>query len=57
MEVTKDIRHFIFSNEVGANYVSGRFVYGLAAVFNTKDVKYQAKAHQWGSVTLLYRFN
>jgi lipid A 3-O-deacylase len=57
MEVTKDIRHFVFSNEVGVNYVSGRFVYGLAAIFNTRDVKYMAHAHQWGSATLLYRFN
>ncbi|AMR33882.1 hypothetical protein A0256_21775 [Mucilaginibacter sp. PAMC 26640] len=57
LEFTKDIRHFIFSNEVGANYVSGRFVYGLAAIFNTRDVKYMAHAHQWGSATLLYRFN
>ncbi|OOQ59301.1 lipid A deacylase LpxR family protein [Mucilaginibacter pedocola] len=57
MEVTRDIKHFIFSNEVGVNYVSGRFVYGLAAIFNSKDVQYQAKPHQWGSATLLYRFN
>ncbi|RFZ85640.1 lipid A deacylase LpxR family protein [Mucilaginibacter terrenus] len=57
MEITKNIRHFVFSNEVGANYVSGRFVYGLAAIFNTKDVKNVARSHQWGSATLLYRFN
>ena len=57
LEVTKDINHFLFSNEVGLNYVSGRFVYSLAAIFNTRDVKYMAHAHQWGSATLLYRFN
>jgi lipid A 3-O-deacylase len=57
MEITKDIRHFVFSNEVGINYVSSRFVYGLAAIFNTKDVKFQAKPHQWASATLLYRFD
>lgn len=57
LEVTKDPRRFIFSNEVGANYVSGRFVYALAAIFNTRDVKDMAHAHQWGSATLLYRFN
>lgn len=57
LEVTKDIRNVVFSNQLGLTYVSGRFVYDAAVIFNTKEVKGMAHAHKWGSLTLLYRFN
>ena len=56
-EITRSIKNFVFSNQLGIDYATGRFVYDLSAVFNTKSVKGVRKAHQWGSFTLLYRFN
>lgn len=57
MEVTLDPERVIFSNQLGLGYSGKRFVIDVAAVFHTKDVKEMSQAHQWGSVTLLYRFD
>ena len=57
IEVTQDIERLMFSNQVGVGYSGKRFVLDVAAIFHTKDVKEMVKSHQWGSVTLLYRFN
>ncbi|MFD0792825.1 lipid A deacylase LpxR family protein [Mucilaginibacter litoreus] len=57
-EVTLDKEPFIFSNQLGVSYVSSRIVLDIGAVIQTKDTKQMVKStHQWGSVTLLYRFN
>ena len=57
MEVTLNPERLIFSNQVGIGYSGKRFVIDAAAIFHTKDVKEMVQAHQWGTVTLLYRFN
>jgi lipid A 3-O-deacylase len=57
MEVTLDAERFVFSNQLGIGYAGKRFVIDAAAVFHTKDVKQMVQSHQWGSVTLLYRFH
>lgn len=57
MEVTLDAERFVFSNQLGIGYSGKRFVIDAAAVFHTKDVKQMVQSHQWGSVTLLYRFH
>lgn len=57
MEVTLNPERVIFSNQLGVGYSGKRLVVDLAAVFHTKDVKEMSQAHQWGTVTLLYRFN
>jgi lipid A 3-O-deacylase len=57
MEVTLDPKRLIFSNQLGIGYSGKRFVLDAAAIFHTKDVKQMVQSHQWGSVTLLYRFN
>ena len=57
MEVTADPERIIFSNQLGVSYSGQRFVIDVAAVFRTKDVKGMRESHQWGSVTLLYRFD
>jgi lipid A 3-O-deacylase len=57
MEITLDPERFVFSNQFGIGYSGKRFVIDAAAIFHTKDVKQMVQSHQWGSVTLLYRFN
>lgn len=57
MEVTLDPERFVFSNQLGIGYSGKRFVVDAAAILHTKDVKQMVQSHQWGSVTLLYRFN
>ena len=57
MEVTLNPERLIFSNQVGIGYSGKRFVIDAAAIFHTKDVKEMIESHQWGTVTLLYRFN
>jgi hypothetical protein len=57
MEVTLNPERLIFSNQVGIGYSGKRFVIDVAAIFHTKDVKEMIESHQWGTVTLLYRFN
>ena len=57
MEITLDPERFIFSNQLGLGYSGKRFVIDVAAIFHTKDVKEMVQSHQWGSVTLLYRFD
>lgn len=57
MEVTLDPERLMMSNTVGLTYTTPRWVFDAAAIFRTKDVKQMRSAHQWGSVTVLYRFN
>lgn len=57
MEITLDPERFVFSNQLGLGYSGKRFVLDVAAIFHTKDVKEMVQSHQWGTVTLLYRFN
>lgn len=57
MEVTLDPERLIFSNQLGIGYSGKRFVIDAAVLLHTKDVKQMVHADQWGSVTLLYRFD
>ncbi len=57
MEITLNPERFVLSNQLGIGYSGKRFVLDAAAIFHTKDVKQMVQSHQWGSVTLLYRFN
>lgn len=56
LEITLDKKPFIFSQQFGVAYSGDRFVIDAAAIFHTKDVVEMAKKHQWGSVTVLYKF-
>jgi len=55
-EITLDKEPFIFSNQVGVAFSTSRFVFDIAAIFHTKDVKEMEESHSWGSITGLYRF-
>lgn len=57
-EIVGDINHFVFSNQLGVAFTTSRFVFDIGAVINTREVKQQAKStHQWGSLSVLYKFN
>jgi lipid A 3-O-deacylase len=57
-EIVGDINHFVFSNQLGVALTTSRFVFDVGAVINTREVKQMVKkTHQWGSLTVLYRFN
>lgn len=55
-EITLDKEPFVFSNRLGVAFTTTRFVFDIAAILHTKDVKEMVESHSWGSVTGLYRF-
>ena len=56
VEITADKEPFVFSNQVGVAITTNRFVFDIAAIFHTLDDREMVQSHQWGSVTVLYRF-
>ncbi|RCH56505.1 lipid A deacylase LpxR family protein [Mucilaginibacter hurinus] len=56
-EVTLTKNPLVVSNELGISYGGKRWVLGLSAIFNSREVKQMVRSHQWGSATVLYRFN
>lgn len=58
LEITSEVKRTMISQQVGVSYAGSRFIVDLSAIFHTKDVKTQTfNTHQWGSVSVLYRFN
>ena len=56
-EITSTPKRTVFSNQVGLTYGGTRWIFDATATFNTKEVKTQVfNTHQWGSVTIMYRF-
>ncbi|TDO24963.1 lipid A deacylase LpxR family protein [Pedobacter duraquae] len=55
--VTFDTHPVVFAQQIGANYSSQRFTFDFGVLFKTKEVKSTAKAHQYGSISMFYRFN
>jgi len=56
-EITLDPERFVLSNQVGVGYSGSRFVADAGVLFHSRDVKQMVHVHQWGTVTLLYRFH
>ena len=56
LQITLDKEPFIFSNQLGVAFTTNRFVFDVAAIFHTLDVKEMVQTHQWASVTGYYRF-
>ena len=48
---------FVFAQQLGFNYSSQRFTFDFGLLFKTKEVKSTAKAHQYGTISMFYRFN
>ncbi len=55
--VTFGIKPLVFSQTLGFNYSSPRFTIDYSLIFLSKEIKSTAKAHQYGSISMYYRFN
>lgn len=55
--VTFDVKPLVFAQQIGFNYSSQRFTFDFGALLKTKEIKSTARAHQWGSISMFYRFN
>lgn len=55
--VTFGTKPVVFSQLLGVNYSSQRFSADYSVTFKTREVKSTAPAHQFGTISLAYRFN
>ena len=55
--ITFDVKPIVFAQQVGFNYSSKRFTADFGVIFKTKEIKSSARAHQWGAISLYYRFD
>lgn len=55
--VTFGVKPLVFSQALGFNYSSPRFTIDYSLIFRSKEIKSDAKAHQYGSISMYYRFN
>lgn len=55
--VTFSQKPVVFAQQLGVDYSSQRFTFDFGVLFKTKEIKSTARAHQWGSVSMFYRFN
>lgn len=56
-EVTFGTKPFVFAQQLGINYSTPRFTIDYSMLFKSREIKSTAKAHQYGSIAMLYRFN
>lgn len=55
--VTFGVKPLMFAQSLGFNYSSPRFTIDYSLIFQSKEIKSSAKAHQYGSISMYYRFN
>lgn len=55
--VTFNQKPVVFAQQLGVNYSSQRFTIDYGMLFKTKEIKSNARAHQWGTISMFYRFN
>jgi hypothetical protein len=55
--VVFEAKPVVFSQQAGAIYSQNRFTADFSILFKTREVESIAKAHQFGSIALYYRFN
>lgn len=55
--VTFGVKPIVFAQQIGFNFSSQRFTFDFGMLFKTKEIKSTAKAHQYGSISMFYRFN
>ncbi|MHA4896547.1 lipid A deacylase LpxR family protein [Pedobacter sp. PWIIR3] len=55
--VTFDVKPIVFAQQIGFNYSSQRFTFDFGMIFKTKEIKSSARAHQYGSISMFYRFD
>lgn len=52
-----DVKSLVFSQQAGFIYSKNRWTADFSLIFKSREVKSVAKPHQYGSFSLLYRFN
>ncbi len=55
--ITFGVKPIVFAQTLGFKYSSPRFTFDYSLVFQTKEIKSTAKPHQYGSISMFYRFN
>ena len=55
--VTFGTKSFVFAQKLGFNYSTPRFTIDYSLIFQSKEIKSAAKVHQYGSISMYYRFN
>jgi lipid A 3-O-deacylase len=55
--ITFDTKPLVFAQQLGVNYSSPRFTVDFGLLFKSKELKSSAKAHQYGTISMYYRFN
>ncbi|TKC03859.1 lipid A deacylase LpxR family protein [Pedobacter frigoris] len=55
--VTFGVKPIVFAQQIGFNYSSQRFTFDFGMLFKTTEIKSSAKAHQYGTISMFYRFN
>ena len=56
-QVTFDAKPFVFSQQLGVMYSKKRWTADFSVIFKSREIKSNARAHQYGSAALYYRFN
>jgi lipid A 3-O-deacylase len=55
--ITFDVKPIVFAQQLGFNFSSQRFTVDFGVIFKTKEIESSARAHQWGAISMFYRFN
>jgi lipid A 3-O-deacylase len=55
--VTFDVKPLVFSQQLGFMYSKKRWTADFSVIFKSREIKSTAKAHQYGSAALYYRFD
>jgi lipid A 3-O-deacylase len=55
--ITFDVKPIVFAQQLGFNFSSQRFTVDFGVIFKTKEIESRARAHQWGAISMFYRFN
>ncbi len=54
--VTFGVKPIVFAQQLGFNYSTPRFTIDYSVLFKSKELKSTAKAHQYGTISMYYRF-
>ncbi len=52
-----EAKKFVFAQQLGFNYSSQRFTFDFGLLFKTKEVEDIVRSHQYGTISMFYRFN
>jgi len=55
--ITFGIQPIVFEQKLGLNYSSPSFTFDFGMYLRTKEVRSKAPGHQWGAITMYYRFD